>query len=168
MDNLQKRTRRLQKKTRHCEPVRTLSHPRVASLGPSGQFTFWQSPGFSGCRIGASFNRRDCHVGLWPPRNDVVTYATKKSLPENPEGNHFVFCGLVNKAHSQDADQPCSSQPLGGRSDDALAILAGLVQIGVSVAGQSTQTLVLAILHQDDGDQSNAQNRHQNRQNDFM
>ena len=27
----------------HCEPVR--AHPRVASLAPAGQFTFWQSPG---------------------------------------------------------------------------------------------------------------------------
>ena len=26
----------------HCEPDR--AHPRVASLAPSGQFTFWQSP----------------------------------------------------------------------------------------------------------------------------
>ena len=27
----------------HCEPDR--AHPRVASLAPAGQFTFWQSPG---------------------------------------------------------------------------------------------------------------------------
>ncbi len=33
------------KKFGHSEPVRTLAHPRVASLAPTGQFTFWESPG---------------------------------------------------------------------------------------------------------------------------
>ena len=33
-------------------------------LLPFGQFTFWQSPGFSGRRIGAPFYLRDCHTSV--------------------------------------------------------------------------------------------------------
>ena len=46
----------LQKRTRHCEPVRTLA---------------WQSRRFSGRSVGSPFYPRDSHVGLRPPRNDV-------------------------------------------------------------------------------------------------
>ena len=33
-------------------------------LLPFGQFTFWQSPGSSGCPIGATFYPRDCHTSV--------------------------------------------------------------------------------------------------------
>ena len=46
-------------------------------------------------------------------------------------------------------------------------ILVGLVQVGFGIAGQSAQTLLIALLQQDDSDQCDAQNSNQNRQNDF-
>ena len=64
---------------------------------------------------------------------------------------------LLHEAHDQGQDQPGGGDPLGGRSDHALAILTGLVHVGVGVAGQSAQALILAVLQQDNGDQCDAQ-----------